>query len=37
MRSGSRPALGQNMLGYIVWHIPRSQDRFRADVDPRRR
>ncbi|GAB4418530.1 MAG: hypothetical protein Fur0044_14560 [Anaerolineae bacterium] len=22
----SRPALGQNMIGYTVWHIPRTQD-----------
>ena len=23
---GSRPALGQNTIGYTVWHIPRTQD-----------
>jgi hypothetical protein len=22
----SRPALGQNMIGYTAWHIPRTQD-----------
>jgi len=24
----SRPALGQNLIGYTVWHIPRTQDTF---------
>ncbi len=22
----ARPASGQNMIGYTVWHIPRTQD-----------
>ena len=24
----ARPGLGQNTLGYSVWHIPRTHDRF---------